>query len=161
MWLHAKSHLSVWRATIWPGAMVSFVPFLSLHLLKQRQQRCFTGCLTNKLTTVLCCKGSGCLSTICCKLGVPPQKHAPWQSEDNLLGFLLLLHGTIFLIKTESKKTEQQILQMLCRVLSHPTLPYFLHTNYKQESGQLFSTLILCVAKPRAVMFQPSKPCKE
>lgn len=124
MWFHAKSHL--WMAMIWPGAMASFVPCLSLHLLKQREQRCFTGCLTNKLTAMLWWRGNLAPCSICCKMGVPPEKPAPWQNKNDLQGlFLIPLHGTVFLIQTESKKTERQILQLACHVPSQPTFPAF------------------------------------
>ena len=137
MWFHARSHLSIWRAMIWPGAMASFVPCLSLHLLKQREQRCFTGCLTNKLTAILCCKGPGCLSTICCKPAVPPEKHVPWQSKNDLQGLSLIpLHGTVFLIQTESKKTERQILQLACHVPSQPTFPAFQQDLWATNENQ-------------------------
>lgn len=124
MWFHAKSHLSIWRAMIWPGAMASFVPCISLHLLKQREQRCFTGPLTNKRPAVLCCKGPACVFTICSKPEVPPEKHAPWQGENNLQGLCLVpLHGTVFLIQTESKKSDKSCSWLAVSLPSPHSLP--------------------------------------
>lgn len=112
MWFHAKSHLYIWRKMIWPGAIVSFVPRLSLHLLNRREQRCFTGCLTNQLTAMLCCKGPGSLSTIFCKAGIPPKKHTQRkhvQRKNNLQEFFSYRYTEQFFeprLKTKTKSNR-------------------------------------------------------
>ena len=105
-------------------------------------------------------QGPGCLSTICCQPGVLPEKPLHGRVRTTSKGFFSCLYMKQF-FSSRLKTKRQSDKSYGCPFSAYiPCFPVGL-TSYEWESGRLCFTLVLCVAKPRAVMLQPSKTCKE
>lgn len=158
MWFYAKSHLSNWRAIIWLGHIASFLPGISSHLLKEREERSFTECFTNTWT-MFWYKGPGCLFTICCKWKTPPEKLAPWAKQEwSPKAFSYLYMEQFFLSRLKVKRQGYKS----CTQLPSPhSLPSKRTCELRMRITATHSALILWVAKCRAVALQLSKRCKE
>lgn len=137
------------------GSMASSVPCLTLHLPRQRAERCFRGCLALKLTACSATPPPSAVNQGYHLGSLLKKQEQPPGAFPHISTWNSFSHPPRVRAKRESDKS--------CHVPPQSSFPAFQQeaTSYKQESEQLYSTLILGVAKPRAVVWQPSKICKE